>query len=111
MKEISTEKELEEALLLSKNEALVLFKHSTRCPVSSWAYKQFMNFDSQITNSKNIVVLVIESRKLSTMIAQTLNIKHESPQAFIIKDGVVKWHASHNELSAENIRKAFEANT
>jgi bacillithiol system protein YtxJ len=56
----------------------------------------------EIINSSSIFLVdLIKYRDLSNHIANRLNIKHESPQAFLIKNGMVVWSASHNAISVK----------
>ena len=53
------------------------------------------------------MVDVLHSRDISQMIAENLKIRHESPQAFMVRNGEVIWHASHGEVNKVNVLRAY----
>lgn len=81
----------------------VIFKHSTRCPVSAGARRQVERFLSENPDREIHLVHVIEDRPLSNYIAEKTGVEHASPQVIILKDGSVSWHDSHFEITAENL--------
>ena len=105
MKEINSIEELQS--FLSAASPVIVLKHSTRCPVSTWAYNQFEKFVSAHAAVPSAIVKVIESRPVSNQIAELTGIKHESPQAIVFKAGKAVWHGSHNELTAEKLAAAI----
>ncbi|MBW7474213.1 bacillithiol system redox-active protein YtxJ [Paenibacillus oenotherae] len=76
---------------------LLLFKHSTRCPVSAGAYDELANWieDASSLLVDCAFVYVVEERPVSDAVAVTLGLKHESPQAILVDKGKIVWHASH----------------
>lgn len=81
---------------------VVVFKHSTTCPVSAHAYSEFNAFERQIDR---YLVKVIEHRAVSNEITEDLGIEHQSPQAFVIKNGEVVWNASHWKITKKELDK------
>ena len=92
MNEITTITQLEKVF---KENKVILFKHSTTCPVSARAYKELLEYSAQHTSTPIYLVKVIESRPISNSIAEKTGIKHESPQVFILHSGKVSWSDSH----------------
>ena len=90
---------LEESSLntvLSDKSTIVLFKHSTRCSISSTALHRLQGFCNEVTQPISAYIIdVISQRNLSNEIASILSIKHESPQLFILRDGKLLYHNSH----------------
>jgi bacillithiol system protein YtxJ len=84
----------------------LLFKHSTICPISTAAYDEFQAFlrEQQVPAA---VILVREDRPVSNAVAERFQIKHESPQIFLLEDGAVKWHTSHWKITKEAISEAM----
>jgi bacillithiol system protein YtxJ len=82
----------------------VIFKHSTRCSISSMAKRNF-ELDWQIIpeNTPLYFLDLISHRDNSALIAETFQVHHESPQALLIKDGECILDASHSDISAEEI--------
>ncbi len=46
---------------------------------------------------------VIRDRGLAHRMAADLQVRHESPQVFIIRDGHVVWHTSHFAIKASTL--------
>ena len=74
----------------------VLFKHSTRCPISMWAKVEFDTFAASYESEGKLYYLdVITYRDISNEIADKTGVAHQSPQVLVLKNGNVIWHASH----------------
>jgi bacillithiol system protein YtxJ len=97
--------DLEELFKLSESEPVVLFKHSTTCPISAAAYQQM----EQMTDKVSLIV-VQSSRDLSQKVEERTGIRHESPQAIILRKGQPVWHASHWKITAEAVERAMREN-
>src|SRR4051812_17738310 len=80
----------------SKEKAVIVFKHSTTCPVSAYAYGEFTSFNSPVNT---YLVKVIENRSVSNEIQNDLGVRHESPQAFLVANGQAIWNASHRKIT------------
>tara|TARA_R110000868_G_scaffold307618_1_gene569277 strand:+ start:46 stop:261 length:216 start_codon:yes stop_codon:yes gene_type:complete len=48
---------------------------------------------------------LIAYRSVSNAIASQLGVHHESPQAILLKDGIMVHDSSHNSISVSEIRK------
>lgn len=109
MEEITTLDQLEARLASSGAAPLLLFKHSTRCPISADAYVRVERFLSARTAPAPPVFLikVIESRPVSNAIADRLGVPHKSPQILLVKDGRAVWTASHHGIQPDRIREAI----
>ena len=107
--ELRHNEDLEQLLERSKEDRILIFKHSTQCPVSSAAYDEFMEFTNHAQNISCGVVLVIENRKVSNSIASKLGVRHESPQAIVVENGRQKWSASHWAITADALAKALRS--
>jgi bacillithiol system protein YtxJ len=44
---------------------------------------------------------------LSNAIAERFGVRHETPQALLIKDGRVVWHASHWSITSDSLTEAL----
>lgn len=99
----------EEFAEIKEQPYFLLFKHSLTCPVSQAAFDEFNKYmeDAEIPG---YYLYVQEARPLSNFLAEETEIKHESPQAFLFKDGQVVWHASHWNITQKSIQKEVEAN-
>jgi len=103
---ISSEKELEEAISLSHEKPVMLFKHSTRCSISSMALSRI---ESEWEFSEEKIVPfyldLIAHRDVSNAIASKLNVFHASPQMIVVKEGKSVMDASHNEIRASLVKE------
>ncbi len=87
----------EEILDLSHEKPVFIFKHSSRCGISSMVLTRF---EKQINErDESYFYLHIQGhRELSNWLAEELKIPHESPQLIVIKDAKVVAHDSHHAL-------------
>ena len=82
----------------------VIFKHSTRCSISSMVKRQFeFDWDAIPAETSLYFLDLINHREISAQIAETFQVHHESPQALLIKNGECILDSSHGEISAEEI--------
>lgn len=105
MKEISTIEEWDEILDQSKEKPVLMMKHSSTCPVSASAFDAFRRTETDLSK---YYLIVQKSRPLSQEIERELEIRHESPQLFLLKDGKVLWKASHYSIMEPAITKAIQ---
>ncbi len=95
--------QLDEITNLSKENTVLIFKHSTRCSVSRMVLKQFENEfvlqDEIVTYFLNL----LEYRDISNEIATRFNVVHQSPQMIVIKDGLTIYNASHESIDANDL--------
>lgn len=103
--EITTIEEWNEILAKSADRGQLLLKHSTTCPVSANALKEFEQYLEKNPNADvdYTLVKVIESRPVSNQIAEDLSVKHESPQIILVKNKEKYWTASHWAVTTEHI--------
>lgn len=83
----------------------LVFKHSTRCGVSADAMAEFEAFAAARPDVPSAWIDVIVERPWSQRVAQVTGVEHASPQALLVRDGRVAWHASHGAIT----RRALEA--
>ena len=102
IKTLSTREELDEAL---QAPVVVLYKHSPICAVSSWAIREVRRFARERPDTAVFHIDVIRSRGVSDWISQQFGIRHESPQALVIRDGREVWATSHGGITAEALQK------
>jgi bacillithiol system protein YtxJ len=100
---LDTIKKLDELFEKSKETPIVLFKHSLTCPISTDASTQM-----SIVNADVNLVIVQIARIISNEIENRTNIRHESPQAIILKDGKPIFSTSHYGITADAIEGALK---
>lgn len=79
----------------------LIFKHSTRCSTSRMALKLFEKRWNEIMPA--YLVNVVENRSMSDEVASFFEVRHESPQVLLIRDGECVYHASHSGIEAEDL--------
>ena len=82
----------------SHEKPVVLFKHSVTCPISAGVYEEVSRIPADIN-----LVVVQSARNISSAISEKTGIRHESPQAIILKNGKPIYHASHFDVTAKDI--------
>ncbi|WP_432353469.1 bacillithiol system redox-active protein YtxJ [Sporosarcina sp. A2] len=107
MQELNTLKDWQQAVEQSKNTPVLVMKHSTTCPISAAGYKEFQTFQ---TDLPKYCVIVQTSKEVSQKIAEDTRVKHESPQALLLKNEECVWHASHYDIQQSALKKATEPN-
>ncbi len=77
----------------------VLYKHSPACGLSSIAMEEVKVLSDEYPDVPVLMVDVLGQRTLSDAIEARFRIRHESPQAIILKDGAPVWHGSHRQVT------------
>jgi bacillithiol system protein YtxJ len=108
--DLRQDRDLDQLIEQSQAGLVFVFKHSTQCSISSQAYEEFTDFIEGVPGLVCGTVLVIENRKLSNAIAERFGVRHQSPQALLIKDGRVVWHASHWSITPDSLSEALATN-
>lgn len=101
---LDSEEQLKSIIEESASVPVLIFKHSTRCSISSMAQSRLerqWNFDDE--NIKAYHLDLIAHRNISLQIAETFGVEHQSPQALLIKNGVCVYNDSHNAISVTEI--------
>ncbi|WP_396221923.1 bacillithiol system redox-active protein YtxJ [Gemmatimonas sp.] len=93
--------------LLAHPEAMLVFKHSNSCPVSFTAKRQYDHFVAANPEVPTRLVIVQQERELSNALETVSRLRHESPQALIVRAGRVLWDASHGGITAPRLEQAF----
>ncbi len=100
---------LDDLIRRSHDAPILLFKHSPTCGTSAMAFDELDAFRKTAPDLSVVVVDVFQDRALAREIAARFNIRHESPQALLLHDGSVRWHASHYRVTADALARAVSA--
>ena len=90
--------QLQEVLKESANKPVFIFKHSTRCSISSTALSRLERMwddDADTSKLTPYYLDLISHRDVSKEIAEVLHVEHQSPQLILIKDGKSIYDTSH----------------
>lgn len=82
---------------------VLLFKHSTRCSISSMALSRL---ESKWKDDEKIPAYYLDllnHRDISNEIESLYSVEHASPQVLLIKNGKCVYHASHSAINAAEI--------
>lgn len=95
--DFETKEQWNDLMELSNKQTVYIFKHSSRCGISSMVLSRF---EKQIKErEENYFHLHIQdSRSLSNWLSDEIGIRHESPQLIVLKDAKVLAHDSHYAL-------------
>lgn len=86
----------------------VIFKHSTRCSISTMAKMRLeSNWDISENEIEPYFLDLIAFRDVSNFIASELQVHHESPQIILIKNGEVTYDASHLDITVDEIKEVY----
>ncbi len=89
---------------------VVIFKHSTRCPISQMALSWFERSwkEEEMGAVAPYFLDLIQNRPVSNKIAETFGVHHESPQLLLIDKGTCTYHRSHSNISYKDLKKQLE---
>jgi bacillithiol system protein YtxJ len=95
--------QLDEIVKISQNQPVVIFKHSTRCSISSTALSRFERAWGTTGNTAFYLDL-IACRPISLEIAEKFGIQHQSPQVLVINKGACTYSATHWDISVDELK-------
>ena len=80
----------------SRQQKVIIFKHSTRCTISASVLSKF---EKRIPSGYQIFLLdLIAHRDVSLAIAEKFDVIHQSPQVVFLEEGKVIQHSSHYDI-------------
>lgn len=99
---LNKEEQITEVIEKSFQKPQLIYKHSISCPISSMS-KLRLEKSSVPDNIDFYYLDVINHRAVSNKIAADFEVKHESPQILLIKDGKCIYNNSHHKISMDAI--------
>jgi bacillithiol system protein YtxJ len=103
---LSEIEQLEEINKASFDTPVMIFKHSTRCSISSSALNRIeRNWSNEVDDlkTKPFYLDLIAYRNISNEVAQKWSIEHQSPQVLIIENGKCIYNESHMGIDYNEI--------
>jgi bacillithiol system protein YtxJ len=92
----------------SKQQPVLFFKHSLTCPVSDSAFREYLAFLADRSDDAAYTLIEIQNaRPVSNHVAEATGVRHESPQAILLRDGKPVWHASHWKITRQALAAAL----
>lgn len=96
--------ELEAAIQESVERPVLLFKHSRHCGVSCEALDELRSHIGRHAGSAAYKMITVQThRPVSDAATRRLGIRHETPQAILLKGGKPVWSASHFRITASQL--------
>jgi bacillithiol system protein YtxJ len=94
--------QINDLLALSHDKAVVIFKHSTRCSLSSMVLHRIEKM--RCMPDVNFYFLdILAQPLLSGRIAEMLHVHHESPQLLLLNSGECVYEESHSGITADDL--------
>ncbi|CAN5333536.1 hypothetical protein BH24GEM2_BH24GEM2_19710 [soil metagenome] len=106
MKQLTSSQEVDSAI---SGETAILYKHSTRCPISAAAHKEMEQFLERHPDAPFFMVDVNDSAEVSGYIEETSGIEHQSPQLILFRNGIPNWNTARFDISAEALEEQLGA--
>lgn len=104
-KELESVAQLIELLQKSGDKPLLLFKHSTRCVVSSMALKKLeTDWITGLDLCDLYFLDLLNYRAVSNEIAVLTGVIHQSPQVIVVKNKTVIYEATHSAIDAIKVQ-------
>ena len=108
LKTLERLEELDRLLAASESRPLLLFKHSYTCGISAEALDELiLHLNEKPADAHYAMITVQTHRDVSNAIATRLGVRHETPQAILIREGRAVWTASHFRVNAAELQKAL----
>lgn len=84
----------------------LILKHSTTCPISSLAkHRLEKQWDFPEGRIETYYLDLLRYRSVSTFIAESFDVQHESPQVLLIRDGNCVHDASHLDIRVDDLHQ------
>lgn len=102
---------LDEIIEESKENPVVIFKHSTSCSISAMALNRLERSwqESEMTEVKAYYLDLIAYRDISNAVADKFGVMHQSPQILLIKNGECVYNDSHMGISYQSLKSGIAA--
>ena len=102
---IETVEELKDAISDTEDTSGLFFKHSTRCNISAMALNGFESQWEEDEKCNLYFIDLIAHRDVSNTLSELTGVEHQSPQVILVKNNEAIYTASHNGITAREIKK------
>jgi len=102
MREMTSRRDADTAM---GEETALVFKHSTRCPISANARREM---DALVSGGEPVPVYMVDvngQREVSDYLAERTGGTHPSPQVVVLRGGRADWHADRFDITAQSVRE------
>ena len=106
---IDKQEQINEISQISHEHPCLIFKHSTRCSISSMAKMRLeSDWDENLNHLQVYYLDLISYRNISKQIADQFSVHHESPQVLLIQNGECTHDASHLDITVSELLEVLE---
>ncbi|RMG83048.1 MAG: bacillithiol system redox-active protein YtxJ [Bacteroidetes bacterium] len=106
---VTSLEQLDQIAERSRHIPCLIFKHSTRCSISSMAkYRLESDWDIPEDQIECYFLDLIAHRDISNAVAEKFEVWHESPQVILLRDGECVYDASHLDITVDEIKEQLE---
>lgn len=98
--------QIDQIKIESQKQPVLIFKHSTRCSISSATLARLERNWSKADGHETIKTYyldLIQYRPISNELADFFAVHHESPQVLLIRNSQCVYNTSHMDINAETI--------
>lgn len=101
--------QLSEIQQQSKDQFVLIFKHSTTCSISRTALDRFQrHWDPAAMKGVTPYYLdLLAHRDLSNQIASNFSVEHQSPQLLVIRNGQSIYDRSHFDIDFKSVQEVI----
>jgi bacillithiol system protein YtxJ len=100
--------DLERLITESQAQPVLLFKHSYTCGISAEALDELITHLNEHSGDVRYAMVTVQThRDISNAVSARLGVRHETPQALLVRDGRVVWSASHFRVNADSLTQAL----
>ena len=100
---------LEAAIAESRERPVLVFKHSRTCGISCEALDELHAHVQDAQAPVTYKLITVQShRQLANEAAARLGVRHETPQAILLRNGRPVWSASHFRITKRQLDQAIE---
>lgn len=101
--------EIEAAIAESQERPVLLFKHSRTCGISCEALDELhAHVEDASLRAAYKLITVQSHRRVSEEAAARFGIRHETPQAILLRNGRPVWNASHFRITKRQLDAVLE---
>lgn len=110
--ELQSENALREIIQQTFKRPVLIFKHSTRCSISSMALQRISNGLREIEQFADVYYIdLLAYRGVSQLVSELLKVEHESPQVLLVHMGECVYEESHYAIRNEDVLSQIQTLT
>jgi bacillithiol system protein YtxJ len=94
----------------SQSQSVLIFKHSTRCSISSMSLNRLDRKwnDNEMKALKPYYLDLIQYRDISNLITSEFGVAHQSPQVLVMENGEIVYSKSHFGINYSELKERFQ---